>query len=693
MNGMIRHIYWGIYLLYRRRNTGLALKMLLRMKLKIPHKKKAMNENTISKPKRSLRSKHKREKSKKTTAIKKERPKKKRKDRAAKERTKRHILRNLWQKLPLPKKRLFFKKDKAVSAKAGSANTAKRFRLLTFSRKMLLLCLAPMMLICILITVFSRQSLTKSVENEIEGALKIVAISLDETYSNLYQGDYEQDKSGKIKKGDVSISGNTDLIDALKKRTNYDITLYFNGMRLVTTLRSDTGAPANGTPADSAVYEKIMKGKTVFLSNVELYGKEYYVLYQPLVNADGTIAGGIGVAKDATDVQKTIAAQTRRITLISIVLLVLAAVLIIFLTTRMVTVMKSTKHFLAKLAQGEFGVDPKQKHMKRNDELGDIYRSSVRLQQELRKIVDNIKQSSESLINSANQLTDMAQSTRTTVDSVCDSMRGITDASVTQNEETTVAIGNLQGMANEIAYISNIMDSLTQHANQMSEAEQASETIIHQLNASNEETIDTITNVAEQINALHSSVELIQTAINMIQSIAEETDLLSLNANIEAARAGEAGRGFSVVATQINKLADQSNSTAENVADIIANIIAEADRMVEMMGDVKNKIHKQQEKLDDTMDKSSAVALGVNNSLRDIDTIRNKISVLSQSGDSIQDIVTKLASIAEQNESSTQATMDSALGMSDTMNSLENASESLKDMAHALDESLVRFKM
>jgi len=523
--------------------------------------------------------------------------------------------------------------------------------------------------------------------------LKIVAISLDETYSNLYQGDYEQDKSGKIKKGDVSISGNTDLIDALKKRTNYDITLYFNGMRLVTTLRSDTGAPANGTPADSAVYEKIMKGKTVFLSNVKLYGKEYYVLYQPLVNADGTVAGGIGVAKDATDVQKTIAAQTRRITLISIVLLVLAAVVIIFLTTRMVTVMKSTKHFLAKLAQGEFGVVPKQKHVKRNDELGDIYRSSVQLQQELRKIVDNIKQSSESLINSANQLTGMAQSTRTTVDSVCDSMRGITDASVTQNEETTVAIGNVQGMANEIAYISHIMDSLTQHANQMSEAEQASEAIIHQLNASNEETIDTITNVAEQINALHSSVESIQTAINMIQSIAEETDLLSLNANIEAARAGESGRGFSVVATQISKLADQSNSTAENVADIIANIIAEADRMVEMMGDVKNKIHEQQKKLDDTMDKSSAVALGVNNSLRDIDTIRNKISVLSQSGDSIQDIVTNLASIAEQNESSTQATMDSALGMSDTMNSLENASESLKDMARALDESLVRFKM
>lgn len=658
------------------------------IKFKKPQKKQknAVDKSTVSKPKRSLRPKHKREK------VKKSRPKKEPKAHTPKARTKKHILRNLCQKLPFAKKGALSKTDTTASTNAETAST-KQFRLLTFSRKMLLLCLAPMMLICILITVFSRQSLTKSVEDEIEGALKIVAISLDETYSNLYQGDYEQDKSGKITKGDVSISGNTDLIDALKKRTNYDITLYFNGMRLVTTLRSDTGAPANGTPADSAVYDKIMEGKTVFMPNVELYGKEYYVLYQPLVNADGTVAGGIGVAKDATDVQKTIAAQTRRITLISIVLLVFAAVVIVFLTTRMVTVMKSTKHFLAKLAQGEFGVEPKQAHIKRNDELGDIYRSSVQLQQELRKIVDNIKQSSESLIDSANQLTDMAQSTRGTVDSVCDSMRGITDASVTQNEETTVAIGNVQGMANEIAYISHIMDSLTQHANQMSEAEQASETIIHQLNASNEETIDTITNVAEQINALHTSVESIQTAINMIQSIAEETDLLSLNANIEAARAGESGRGFSVVATQISKLADQSNSTAENVADIIANIIAEADRMVEMMGDVKNKIHEQQKKLDDTMDKSSAVALGVNNSLRDIDTIRDKISVLSQSGDSIQDIVTNLASIAEQNESSTQATMDSALGMSDTMNSLENASESLKDMARALDESLVRFKM
>lgn len=568
-----------------------------------------------------------------------------------------------------------------------------KIRILTFSRKMLLLCAAPMIIICVLVASFSSRSLSKAVEGEIKNALTIVAVSLDETYSNLYEGDYVQNQSGKITKGDVAISGNTDLINALKERTNFEITLYFNEMRLVTTLKNDAGAPANGTPADADMYKQVMEGKTVFKSDVELYGKKYYVLYQPLVNADGSIPGAVAVAKDATSVQKTIAAQTTQIIIISIVLVLVTGAIIIWLTSRMVVVMKSTKHFLGRLAEGEFSVMPKAKHMNRNDELGDIYRSSASLQQELRKIVNHIKQSSADLIQSADQLTDVAKTTRDTVDTVCQSMEGITEGSATQTEETTIAIGNVEKIANEITHISSIMDSLTRHANQMSDAEQASEEIVRRLNDSNDETIATISEVSEQITTLHNSVASIQKAITMIQSIAEETDLLSLNANIEAARAGEAGKGFSVVATQISKLADQSNSTAENVEDIIVTITEEADRMVEIMNDVKDKITEQQERLGETMERSSQVAQGVRYSLQDINRIRGKMDVLNQSGDAIQDIVHNLAAISKQNEASTQDTMSSALGMSQTMNSLEASSANLKKLANELDQSLVRFKM
>lgn len=575
----------------------------------------------------------------------------------------------------------------------GKTKKHSRLHLMTFSRKILLLCLLPMIFICLLITYISRQSLSNSVKNEIEGALKIVAVSLDETYSNLYEGDYEKNLSGGISKGGVKISGNHTLIDALKERTGYEVTLYFDGVRLITTLKNESGAPANGIPADEKIYARLMKGESVFRANVHLYGKEYYAYYLPLTNADGTIPGAIGVAKEATEVQKSISAQTRRITIISILIMITAALLIILLATRMVRVMKSIRKYLGKLAQGEFAIQPDKKLLLRSDELGEIYSSAVQLQNELRKVVENIKSSSSDLIHSADELTDMAYSTRQTVDSVCNSMEEVTNGSASQTEKTVDAIRNVSRIGEEITYITDKMNSLTGHAEQMSDAEQTSEQIIQVLNQSNDETIATITEVSEQLKTLNQSIASIHDAIQMIQNIADETDLLSLNANIEAARAGDAGRGFAVVATQINKLAEQSNIAAGDVEEIINTVINESKTMVSMMNELKQKIDRQQQELSKSLTQSTAVSEGIQKSLADIQDIRSKMGVLSHSGDAIQNIVQNLGSISQRNESTTQNTMNSALGMSNTMNSLEQSSENLKALANELDETLVLFKM
>ena len=280
-----------------------------------------------------------------------------------------------------------------------------------------------------------------------------------------------------------------------------------------------------------------------------------------------------------------------------------------------------------------------------------------------------------------------------TAEFLAQSLEEITKGSATQADETGVAKHNVDRIGEQITYITDEVDSLTRHAEQMSDAEKASEVIIGELNASNEEASTSVTKIAEQINTLNDSIASIQSAITMIQNIADETDLLSLNASIEAARAGDAGRGFAVVAQQISKLAEQSNTTAEEVEKIIAEIISESNRMVEVMEEVKVKMDQQQQKLDETMEKSNAVAVGVSNSLDNIENIRGKVSVLSDSGDAIQDVVHNLASISEQNEASTTSTMNSAQGMSDTMNSLEVSSENLRQLAGKLDEALAIFKM
>lgn len=170
----------------------------------------------------------------------------------------------------------------------------------------------------------------------------------------------------------------------------------------------------------------------------------------------------------------------------------------------------------------------------------------------------------------------------------------------------TDANENVVRIGEQIEYISEEVKSLTDYAGRMAEAEKASEEIMKELNGSNESTKESVLRVAEQITDMNGAIQNITKAVSMIQDIADETDLLSLNASIEAARAGEAGRGFAVVAEQISKLADQSKRSATEIEQIIQNIMESSGRMVEIMGEVEANMNHQQSKLEETGVKTAA---------------------------------------------------------------------------------------
>ena len=559
----------------------------------------------------------------------------------------------------------------------------------TISKKILALSLLPMIIVCALVATVGAKALETGIEKQIEQSLQIVGVSVDETYTNLYEGDYTRDKGGKVRKGGTSISGETQLIDGLQEKTGFQVSFLYGNMRLITTLTKPEGGRINGTALEDDVYAQIQTGEALFLTDCNISEVDYYVYYQPLINSDGSVIGAIEVATPMQNVKDTISMQVRDIILIAVACVLVAATLVSVLSPSM----KKTKHFLGRIVNGELDAEPDEKQCRKKDELGDVYRISVKLQKTLRSIVTEIKDSADDLTASSNKLIKMAQDTQESVNDVYHAVGEISDGARNQANETTDANENVVRIGEQIEYISEEVKSLTDYAGRMAEAEKASEEIMKELNGSNESTKESVLRVAEQITDMNGAIQNITKAVSMIQDIADETDLLSLNASIEAARAGEAGRGFAVVAEQISKLADQSKRSATEIQQIIQNIMESSGRMVEIMGEVEANMNHQQSKLEETGVKTAAVADGVENSLQHIDGIREKMDVLGQSGSAIRDVVEGLSAISEQNAASADSTMQAAHGMSDTMTELMNSSENLLALADKLEKVLDVFKV
>ncbi len=572
-----------------------------------------------------------------------------------------------------------------------SNQSGKRF--FTLSRRLLLLCLLPMILVCLVIASLSASRLRSSIEAEIEKSLKIVAASVNETYTNLYEGDYTKDIHGRVSKGDVQISDETGLIDSLNESTGFHISMFYGNNRLITNVRKANGARITGVGIEGSNYSIIEQGQELFLKNYSIDAGEYYAYYMPLINSDGSVVGAVEAVVETSSVNETINAQVFGIFTTSVLLLIPALLAVVFLSRGLVNGLVSTQKFLAKIVKGELDRKPDPKQEKRNDELGDIYRMAVSLQHTLYQIVTEIKHSAGLLSESADQLTDMAQDTQQVVDGVILAVAEISQGAQLQAKDTSDTNENIIKMGQQIDNIADEVENLSKNAGRMAKEERESERIISELNLSSTETKEAVMQVAEQITLMSKSIKNITATVEMIQNVADETNLLALNASIEAARVGEAGRGFAVVAEQIGKLAVQSNSSIVQIENIVEDVVATSEKMVFIMENVKQKMEQQQSKLEETMSKSVSVSNEVESSKKKIEKIRGNVDALNEFGNAIGGAVGNLAAVSSQNAASADNTKDSADSMSETMSSLRLSSEKLLTLAAELEQSLGAFKL
>ena len=248
-------------------------------------------------------------------------------------------------------------------------------------------------------------------------------------------------------------------------------------------------------------------------------------------------------------------------------------------------------------------------------------------------------------------------------------------------------------MGNLIIETGSEADLLNKNADKMLIVSDKTTFAIDELKKISEEVGSSVNIIAELTEQTNESAKTIREAAEFISGIADETNLLSLNASIEAARAGEAGKGFAVVADEIQKLAVQSNEASSRIDKIVNTLIVDAEHVVDSMEQMKSVIGKQNEYIKSTEESVSEVMEEINESIEKIRNIEKRTQDLETARKEMMGMIAGLSDIADSNVVNTQETSKVINDVSDRFKKVEESAVNLRVTADILEQNMKNFKM
>lgn len=522
--------------------------------------------------------------------------------------------------------------------------------------------------------------------------LNAVVYSVETSLELLSSGNFAY-VNGELYKGDFNISANEDFMDTIRENTDIDVTLFWDDIRVATTIRDVGGNRILGTTADKQVHEDVFAGKTVFVEDIKINGEKYYGYYEPLYSGNGSIGGMIFVGMKSAVAQEVYINSIKTNTIFMIILALICCGLVASVVLFIVKAIGIVVMNLDKVAEGKLDTKVAGKLTQRSDEIGNIARAINSLIVGFATIVVNIHKSTAELNSSSEKFKNNFDTISTSINNIDVAVEEIANGATNQANDTQKVSEQIEQMGRAIDETSKNVGHLADSANNMKAQNENVNRTLDELIEISAITKKSVDEVQEQTNITNQSALDIRSATEIISDIASQTNLLSLNASIEAARAGEHGRGFAVVADEIRMLADQSNESAEKIKTIVDLLIKNSNTSVETMNSVADEIHKQNEKLDATKNVFGILRTEVDNVTVAIDNISNEIDNIDEFKNGVMEGVESLAAIAQENAAGTEETSAAMVELSQIVNDCNNDTDNLVKLAKELNENTRKFKL
>lgn len=566
---------------------------------------------------------------------------------------------------------------------------------MNIKKKILMIAVGPVLMLGVISIFFISTQVRKAVISEIEEALKGTAAATLAAYDQ-NAGDYIQSTNGDIWKGSYNISKSESLVDKIKSNSGMDVTFFYGDERIMTSAKDANGDRVLGSRAGDKIVEKVLKGgEEYFSSAVSIEGELNYGYFMPVHqnNSDNQIIGMIFVGTNLKEKEAVVKLILGSISSSVIVVMLICIAVGIKLAGSMSRNIKKSIQMVGRLAEGNLDVWVDDKLLKKKDEIGELSRVTITLRDTMRSTIKEITDDAKDLLEASQLLGTAADNTNGTMKDVRTAVSQVVDNSQLQAENSQSTSEQMKIMGDNITETSNEAELLSGNATSMQlSSEKASKTLLS-LRQINEDVKKIIGEVQEQTNRTNESVKKIQAATTFINSIAEDTGLLSLNASIEAARAGDSGRGFAVVAEQIKNLSEQSNESSKEI-EVTAEVLrADSEKAVQAMQQMQEIIASQSESMQETQQVVAEVIEEIANSMKSIAQIKESSGRLEGARNEVLQAVEHLSEISAENLDSTKSTYEQTEIVADTFKQVYNSADELKMIADKLVKSIEYFKM
>ncbi len=392
--------------------------------------------------------------------------------------------------------------------------------------------------------------------------------------------------------------------------------------------------------------------------------------------------------------ESQILAQANMIMTVSVTMIIAALIIAVliggFLSMNISKAIKAIMDKLEMAASGDLRIHV---GIKRKDEFGVLASSANTMIGNVKGLIEKTKRVSGRVDDSVETVTESAKELLRETKEITVAIQEIEKGVVQQAEDSEDCLKQMDSLSEKINMVYDNSDHIAKIADETNEIVETGMTYIHALKEDAGSTVSITHQVIEEILKLRESSKSISNIIGAINEIADQTNLLSLNASIEAARAGEVGRGFAVVADEIRKLAEQSVDAVNQIRKIVDDINNKTNDTVSIAQRAEDVVEVQGKSLENAEKVFNDIQLQFGKLINNLSSITSGIETISQAKTLTVDSIQSISAVAQQTAAASEEVTETVNRQLKQVEGLNLAAEDLADNSNHLSQAIDLFKV